>query len=409
MMPFATTHNGGLLPLDKIPWPLLLFLVDAEAPVSEREWALQKYGGKNKADFPEPARLFELPPLDLKYFTQKDRAIVKEGYTLQNILRVGGACQEHSYFTIEVLKAFGIPAMMFNAAGRLGLVHAWVGFLQAFSRGWAWDCSVGRYRNQDYFQGFLLYPTIIGAGIDGDLAGLARYASTRGYGERREELQAFGGILPGGTEDEAGLGRFLALAGKYPGNYFLLREIVRRASAGTVSSSGWKRIWDEAYPVVRRQGTHLAQDLLLAAWEKEDGLSPLVRETFRKYGGDFHSSPYQDFALCRSYCERAFAGGKKEEAVALQVARDALQRHRVTAPYLTFEFMEEMLWPKGGEDRETMKMILEVSEGILHPLPLPPEEYGRFRENTLYFRLQRRIAACREALGSPGEGSAGDP
>jgi len=77
-----------------------------------------------------------------------------QSYVLPKIKEMGGICVDQAYYTVQVAKAHGVPAMMVSGAGNNGN-HAWVGFLDKRGR---WDFKVGRYEEAKYVTGITFDP-----------------------------------------------------------------------------------------------------------------------------------------------------------------------------------------------------------------------------------------------------------
>lgn len=75
-------------------------------------------------------------------------------YGLEKIKELGGICVDQAYYTSQVAKACGVPAMMVSGAGSNGN-HAWVGFLDQRER---WDFSTGRYEASKFVTGVTFDP-----------------------------------------------------------------------------------------------------------------------------------------------------------------------------------------------------------------------------------------------------------
>ena len=75
-------------------------------------------------------------------------------YDLTKIKEEGGICVDQAYYTVQLAKAHGVPAMMISGAGNNGN-HAWVGFLDKQGR---WDFTVGRYEESKFVTGITFDP-----------------------------------------------------------------------------------------------------------------------------------------------------------------------------------------------------------------------------------------------------------
>ena len=97
-----------LYPLDKLPWPLLLYIADNDIPIAERQWVLSHYHGR-------PLNTLKRIHDDPKYMEDaKIKKILNNpGYSmaLPRILADGGVCSQQAYYASRVFKSLGVPAV----------------------------------------------------------------------------------------------------------------------------------------------------------------------------------------------------------------------------------------------------------------------------------------------------------
>ena len=112
------------MPLDKTPWPLLLFVADNDLPLEERLWVRMRYGAKL-------VQVTGQVYYSLEYDYDKLRGEPRIGdrpKSMPNLLEYGGVCAERAYFSSRVLKTLGIPSMYDVGEGARG-GHAWVAWV----------------------------------------------------------------------------------------------------------------------------------------------------------------------------------------------------------------------------------------------------------------------------------------
>jgi hypothetical protein len=91
-----------------------------------------------------------------------------QSYALPEIKTRGGICVDQAYYTAQVAKAYGVPAMMVSGAGSNGN-HAWVGYLDQRER---WDFETGRYDEAKFVTGLTFDPQTWQQPTDHELAHL---------------------------------------------------------------------------------------------------------------------------------------------------------------------------------------------------------------------------------------------
>ena len=151
---FYIKHERSLkLNPSNLPFELAVFVVGTRLTAKEREWIIRNY---NRGSI-HPGNVYRSVP-----WTQKLSPAHGKGgntpYTLQNIRKLGGVCMEQAYFTENVLRIFGVPAVYTRGRGQRG-GHAWAGALMVGSRTFTWDFSFGRYRYDHYFKVEVRDPT----------------------------------------------------------------------------------------------------------------------------------------------------------------------------------------------------------------------------------------------------------
>lgn len=150
---FSTNESRMFFGLKKMPVNLLTYVVDTTSSVSDLNWALQHYGGNRNV-----GELFFNVRYDWNALTlNRAKDVTKQGYTLSNILRLGGVCADQAYFATEVAKAIGVPSA-FTTASSAEVAHAWVGFLQMDGKRVHWNFDSGRYESYRNVRGDVMDP-----------------------------------------------------------------------------------------------------------------------------------------------------------------------------------------------------------------------------------------------------------
>jgi len=137
-----------------MPYEVSKYVVDTRRPVSERVWALKRYGGSGNI-----GRLYRLIEYDTRAFTRGGEPAVRaHAPTLPNLRRYGGLCHEQALFASEVGKAVGVPSVYVSGSSQSGIGHAWVAFLRRRGGGYVWDRKTGRTGRGEQPPGFIIEP-----------------------------------------------------------------------------------------------------------------------------------------------------------------------------------------------------------------------------------------------------------
>lgn len=110
--------------LKTTPWPMLIFVADNDAPIEEREWALQHYADLQPGAF---GKVYYHVPYDYDSVGGKGK-IGDRPRTLDNILQYGGVCAHRAYYASRVFKSMGVPSLYDCGEGDRG-GHAWVAWV----------------------------------------------------------------------------------------------------------------------------------------------------------------------------------------------------------------------------------------------------------------------------------------
>jgi len=110
-------HESAMrLSLKERPWPILAYVVNNDASITERLWALDRY---------RKMRPHEWCLMAGNVHHDKRRSKIKDReYTLQNIYVCGGSYHDQAYFGSRVLKSFGIPGIISKPDRHWSQCHA---------------------------------------------------------------------------------------------------------------------------------------------------------------------------------------------------------------------------------------------------------------------------------------------
>jgi hypothetical protein len=143
-----------------LPWEFLVYVVNHETPLDERQWAVANY-------LPKRLMIGECygdVPYD-KTMLETGSAVCRlngQGYTLANLRQYGGVCAMQADFASRVGKSLGIPAAYVRGESNSGDMHAWVEWVVLKQVGpqrivFSLE-SHGRYRGDKYYVGELDHP-----------------------------------------------------------------------------------------------------------------------------------------------------------------------------------------------------------------------------------------------------------
>lgn len=139
--------------LDRLPWCILVHLVDNDANDEDRKWSFAKYSARTSV-----ARLYPSVPYDHDKRERKPPKLGKRPYNLPNLLTYGGVCVDQAHFASRVAKCLGVPAMKVSGSGRYGgSGHAWTGYL-VIQKGRPILEFTGRFFGDYYYTGNIFDP-----------------------------------------------------------------------------------------------------------------------------------------------------------------------------------------------------------------------------------------------------------
>ena len=135
------------------PWEVSKYVVDLRRPVSERVWALNRYGRSSNV-----GRLYSMIRYDDRAFERGESRASRMDVPLQDMRKSAGVCHDRAVFASAVGKAIGVPTVYIHGAAGSGALHAWIGFLRKRSGGYAWDADTGRIGSERSSSGFIREP-----------------------------------------------------------------------------------------------------------------------------------------------------------------------------------------------------------------------------------------------------------
>jgi tetratricopeptide (TPR) repeat protein len=145
---YTENESRMLLPIREMPAELLAMVVDTTADIDELRWALGKHGGDRNVG----KRYSDLTYDTAAFKYNNPKKIADKPYSLPNLRKYGGVCEEQAYFAAHVAKAIGVPSAYITGRAAENS-HAWVGFLQQRAGSYWFNCGEGRYDEYEELRG----------------------------------------------------------------------------------------------------------------------------------------------------------------------------------------------------------------------------------------------------------------
>ncbi|MHC4601279.1 MAG: hypothetical protein ACYS47_19970, partial [Planctomycetota bacterium] len=143
-----------VFPIDEIPWPLLVHVVDIDVSLEEARWALKTFGECGDS----LGKIYHKVVYDHDKANRGVTKLGKRPYTLANLLKHGGVCGDQAHFCSRVCKSLGVPAMKVAGLSRYGgSGHSFACFLHRGAEGLS-IASTGRYFHDFYYTGDVFDP-----------------------------------------------------------------------------------------------------------------------------------------------------------------------------------------------------------------------------------------------------------
>jgi len=132
--------------LEKLPWPILIHLVNNDTSAEERQWVFSKYPANT-----DIKGLYSSVPYD---YSKKggESKLGKRPYTLANILQYGGVCADQAQFSSRTARTLGVPSMVCGSESNVGSGHSFMGYLVMAGNKPKLEFT-GRYFGRHYYTG----------------------------------------------------------------------------------------------------------------------------------------------------------------------------------------------------------------------------------------------------------------
>lgn len=180
----------GFSRYEVLPYEFLVYVVDTQTPVAEREWAVKNYVAKR----PMIGKIYHEIVYDDEMLRTESKVCRLNGhdYTLADIKKYGGVCAMQADFAARVGKSVAVPAAYVTGQSQdLGL-HAWVMWVEIKS---ASKTAVqfkleshGRYFGDNYYTGNVVDPQTGDQILDRDMERRLSAAAADRVGKRQGDL-----------------------------------------------------------------------------------------------------------------------------------------------------------------------------------------------------------------------------
>ena len=132
---FTSRTRRMHLDLTRVPWEFARFLACFYVTDAEREWAFRRYA--RRSDY---SRIYGMVPYDAEYTMWEPGS----HYTLENVRRWGGQCNDQAHFTASVARACGRPSIFIHGNDPTGIGHCWAMVLEKRGyRNYSWGVHGG--------------------------------------------------------------------------------------------------------------------------------------------------------------------------------------------------------------------------------------------------------------------------
>jgi hypothetical protein len=152
---FAQNAGRMLFPPRTTPPELLIHTVNTRATVADLRWAQGRY--QNNRNIGTVYGSITYDTAAFRYGREKKVWQADGGYTLENIKKVGGVCEEQAFFAAHCGKAIGVPTVEVTVTGP-DVAHAYVGYLSRKGDRTVWDFREGRYDEYEDIRGNVTDP-----------------------------------------------------------------------------------------------------------------------------------------------------------------------------------------------------------------------------------------------------------
>jgi len=152
---FAANYGRMLFAPASTPPELLVHIVDIRASIDDLRWAQKRYQSNRNIGMVYGSIAYDTNAF--QYGSEKKIWQADGGYTLENIKKVGGVCEEQAYFAAHCGKAIGVPTVEVSVSGP-DVAHAYVGYLARRGDNTLWDFREGRYDEYEDIRGNITDP-----------------------------------------------------------------------------------------------------------------------------------------------------------------------------------------------------------------------------------------------------------
>ena len=118
---YLKNKDKMLFPLDRLQWPLMLYVADNDVPLSERQWVLDRYKDHSLDSLVD---LHNEPEYVTGAHAKKRAKLEGTPMALPRIISDGGVSSQLSYYANRTLKCLGVPSVRL-----LGRAHAFEGWV----------------------------------------------------------------------------------------------------------------------------------------------------------------------------------------------------------------------------------------------------------------------------------------
>ena len=417
---FASNAKKLVFDLKATPTELLVFMVDAAAPVSDLRWAMEKYSGDRRI-----GRVYFDVPYDTGFFKySQPLKLDKEPFNLANIRKVGGVCVHQAYYAATIGKAIGVPTVQMGAAGA-DVGHAWVGFLETGTPP-RWNLDFGCYEEYKKLVGHTGNPQTGEDMTDGEVLLLASLAGDKPVDRQvatawtdasmrvgglitrdmdfppRVDLKGWKAPPPRSKSTDTRLQLLKFAVNASPAYAPAWRSVIELASAAKLQS---KQINEWANSVIKLAGDKspgFALDVLipmirLVADDKEQ--EKLWEWAYSEFYTNMHETKYRrvDLAVRVRMEEARFFEDRKNTDRAYQLYQEIVQNFADEGPFVVqaAQRCSEMMKARGSTPVQVANMLRDMWRKTKKPGKMS----GQFVTQSNWYRIG---ALYLEALNAAG-------
>lgn len=403
---------NAMIEYHTFPPEVLIYLANSRAPAPELSWAHSIANTEDSLG----EHYFNIE-YDYSYFRGlAEPRIVQKGYTLPNLLEVGGVCIDQAYYAEHIAKSVGVPSM--TSVGRDGeMGHAWLGFLRRQGEGYDWDFTDGRYSSYTDVRGSVRDPQteravpeaavklclrLIGLDRARVEEAVALVDAVRRFGELEgskryppplpEEVEGLAGLEPRPLNMDEILKTLEMALARAPGRRDAWYAVIPLAESGTMTLAQ-KRRWAEALlGYAKRDQPDFVLEILTPMFNSEPPESRI--ELWQWAMREFRQRP--DLA-CRCMIEQASAYAEFDERTrALNLLEAAFNRFANDTAWST-----DALWEAERmlREDERIREILPLYARAFRRIKRPSGAGAMFLAGSTYMRVGRRFQTLLQEAG----------